>query len=128
MVKKVCKELIAECVRRGYARKGETLSRLSLIHIYVQGLTYNYSKIEDLAPVRFKRGTKSISGNFDYGDYEVYYSLMAPGEIYYWTVPRDPVSYTHLVFFIFRGFLGFCGKVEDAVILNVLEAGRFDIK
>ena len=27
MVKKVCKELIAECVRRGYARKGETLSR-----------------------------------------------------------------------------------------------------
>ena len=59
---------------------------------YVQGLTYNYSKIEDLAPVRFKRGTKSISGNFDYGDYEVYYSLMAPGEIYYWTVPRDPAK------------------------------------
>ena len=37
-------------------------------------------------------------------------------------------DFLEFVFFIFRGFLGFCGKVEDAVILNVLEAGRFDIK
>ena len=37
-------------------------------------------------------------------------------------------DFLKLVFFIFRGFLGFCGKVEDAVILNVLKVGRFDIK
>ena len=44
-------------------------------------------------------------------------------------VDKQPVcDFLKFVFFIFRGFLGFCGKVEDAVILNVLEAGRFDIK
>ena len=42
----------------------------------------------------FKRGTKPVEGQFDYGDYTVYYKLMMPGEIYYLTEPKKGAKST----------------------------------
>ena len=42
----------------------------------------------------FKRGTKPVEGQFDYGDYTVYYKLMMPGEIYYLTEPKKDAKST----------------------------------